>query len=96
MIRFITESKNTIDCISYLKVMKALSQFQMNEYMLLYKIENRNLDFKLYKIDGVASLIADPPPANSTTTHRRLIKEEKKLCLGGTAYFPGPAKLVQE
>ena len=78
-----------------MEALEALSQFWMNEYMLLYNIENSNLDFKLQKLDGVALLIADPPPFNSTTTHRRLINQEKNLCFGSIAYLPGPAKLVQ-
>ena len=48
--------------------------------------------FRTNKLDRVAPLMTDPPPTNSTTMHRRLVCEDRNLCLGGTAYLPGPTK----
>ena len=36
----------------------------------------------------------DLPPANSTTLHIRLVCLNRNLYLGGTAYIPGPAKIL--
>ena len=47
---------------------------------------------KQQKIDGEALLKADPPPANSSTLRSGLVRQERNLCLGGTAYLSGPAK----
>ena len=31
-------------------------------------------------------------PSNSTTMHSILVRQANNLCLGGTAYMPGPVK----
>ena len=43
-------------------------------------------------LDGVVPLMTDPPPTNSTIMLSRLVYQDINLCLGGTAYMPGPAR----
>ena len=43
------------------------------------------------KLGRIAPFIANPPPAYSNM-HSRLVQKDRNLCLGKTAYFPGPAK----
>ena len=45
------------------------------------------------KTNRIAPLMTNPPPATSITTmHSRLICQERNLCFGDTANFPGPGK----
>ena len=46
------------------------------------------------KTRRVAPLITHPLPAHFNTMHSRLARQDRNLCLGGTAYLASPAKLL--
>ena len=46
----------------------------------------------LWKLDGVARLIADPPTANFTTLYSRLLCQDIHICIGKPPYLTGTAK----
>ena len=65
-----------------------------NTVNLLVKIAEIDFEKKLrdLQLDGIAPPMTDPTPTYSTNMHSRLVHQDRSLCLGSTAHFPGPAK----